>query len=205
MSITISITQSDSSYSPSNGTHWSWQPDMDTSDVRHKRAAQSDSDSSPTNGSSSNDSDLLHKLIEQLLALLNDPSGQYADGGSKDGDTDCRHGCDKPSMNDDGNDSRNDYPDHRHAATESESTRHSDAPSVTSGGTGTITHPVASGGTGTITNPVASGGTGTTTEPAAPAFSNSPFTNSGFPFANSGDNGFYTDQSKQHSGNDFYQ
>lgn len=161
MTITISITQTDSPYSPfdpgSPSHTYGTAPDA----AHHKRADQSDSMSWPANGTSSDDSDLLQKLIEQLLALLQNSHSDDDDDSFDDDGTTCGHRSPAPST--DGDCECPCSPHHRHST--ADSTQHDGKAPVTSGGWGTITDPGTSGGSGTTTKPVTSGGWGTITDP----------------------------------------
>ncbi|MCG1042666.1 hypothetical protein KQH60_08945 [Mycetohabitans sp. B8] len=161
MTITISITQSDSSYSPfgpgsPSGTYGT-APDA----AHHKRAEQSDSMGRPANGTSSDDSDFLQKLIEQLLAMLQNSHSDDDDNSFDDDGTACGHRSPAPPK--DGDCECPCSPHHGHSA--ADRSQHDGKAPVTSGGWGTITDPVTSGGLGTITDSVTSGGSGTTTHP----------------------------------------
>lgn len=213
MTMTISITQSDSSYSPFGpGSPSGTAPDA----AHHKRAEQSDSMWYPANGTSSDDSDFLQKLIEQLLAMLQNSHSD--DGNSFDDDgTACGHRSPAPPK--DGDCECPCSPHHGHSSAADRSQHDGKAP-VTSGGWGTITDPVASGGWGTITDPDTSGGSGIITSPASngdsstithPGSSNSKdapvnSTVSADPFGSSGNSGFDSSGVSQAStGHQFYQ
>ncbi|MEJ2767942.1 hypothetical protein [Mycetohabitans sp. B46] len=148
MTITLSITQSDSPYSPfdpgSSSGRYGTAPDA----AHHQRAEQGDSASWPANGHSSDDSDLLQKLIEQLLAMLQNSHSDDDDLFDDDGTT-CGHRSPAPST--DGDCKCPCSPHHEHSA--ADSSQHDGKAPVTSGGSGTITNPVTSGGSGTITDP----------------------------------------------------
>jgi hypothetical protein len=161
MTITISITQSDSPYSPFDPGSPSYTYGTAPDAAHHKRADQSDSMSWPANGTSSDDSDLLQKLIEQLLAMLQNSHSDDNDDSFDDDGTTCGHRSPAPST--DGDCECPCSPHHRHSA--ADSAQHDGKAPVTSGGSGTITDPVTSGGSGTTTKPVTSGGWGTITDP----------------------------------------
>ncbi|MCG1055150.1 hypothetical protein KQH49_09405 [Mycetohabitans sp. B5] len=214
MTITISITQSDSPYSAFNPGSPSYTYGTAPDAAHHKRAEQSDSMSCPANGTSSDDSDFLQKLIEQLLAMLQNSHSDDDNSFDDDGAT-CGHRSPAPST--DGDDECPCSPHHGHSA--ADNSQHDGKAPVASGGWGTITDPVTSGGWGTITDPVTSGGSGTITSPASngdsstvthPGSSNSKdastnSTESADPFSSSGNSKFDSSGVSQTPGTQFYQ
>lgn len=178
MTITISITQTDSPYSPfdpgSPSHTYGTAPDA----AHHKRADQSDSMSWPANGTSSDDSDLLQKLIEQLLALLQNSHSDDDDSFDDDGTT-CGHRSPAPST--DGDCECPCSPHHRHST--ADSAQHDGKAPVTSGGSGTSTSPASNGDSSTSTNPGSSNSKNASpspTESADPFHRDSSSDNNGF-------------------------
>lgn len=191
MTITISITQSDSPYSAFNPDSPSYTYGTAPDAAHHKRAEQSDSISCPANGTSSDDSDFLQKLIEQLLALLQN-SHSDDDNSFDDDDTTCGHRSPAPST--DGDCECPCSPHHGHSA--ADHSQHDGKAPVTSGGSGTINSPASNDNSSTVTHPGSSN--------SKDASTNS--TESADPFHSSGNSGFDPSGVSQPStGNQFYQ